>query len=461
MPPSSDAIADCVLSAFKALPAKCKPRGSADGRREWVPLAGVVLSRGSTWTHSVVKCSADVPAGRSDSEANEPGFDLTCAALATGMKCLPHAKLPLAHGNVLHDWHAEILAIRAFNRWLLDECEELVRKGREAESRWVAWRQEFDGEKSRSARATTCEHVTRSEMARDQDSDADRDPGEDFQGQPFSLRKDVRIHLYISDAPCGDASMELTMAAQPDSTPWTSQPADGDMLGRGNFDRLGVVRRKPARPDAPVTLSKSCSDKLAMKQCTGLLSGPVSLLIHPGDVYLETLVLPEERYASAAVERAFGRNGRMMEVENIGQQWHGGYAFKAFTVCTTSRLFEYANAADATESQPGVVIGSNISTLSTLSGRQEVVINGVLQGRKQTDPKGASCVSRRKMWEAVCRVEDAMDPAAFARASDETYAEFKASSRLRSREQVKRDVKAVALRGWKANAGDAEWRLSS
>ncbi|KAK3628046.1 hypothetical protein LTR56_008664 [Elasticomyces elasticus] len=422
MPPSSDAIADCALSAFRALPAK---------------------------------------SGRSESEPKEHKSDLTCAALATGMKCLPHAKLPLANGNVLHDWHAEILAIRAFNRWLLDECEELVRKGKEAESRWVAWRQEFDDEKSRRAQATAVEQPLEPGAAKHQCSNADRGAGEDWQGQPFSLQDDVRIHLYVSDAPCGDASMELTMAAQPDSTPWTSQPSEDDMLGRGNFDRLGVVRRKPARPDAPATLSKSCSDKLAMKQCTSLLSGPTSILVHPGNMYLESLVLPEGRYVPMAVERAFRAEGRMAGVAAVSEQWNGGYAFRPFMVETTSRVFEYASSANSTESQPGVVVGSNISALLTVSGRQEVVINGVLQGRKQNDARGASCVSRRKMWESINRVATAACTAVSARPPGETYAEFKASPRLRSREQVKRDVKTFALRGWKLNAGDADWMLEA
>ncbi|KAK5727289.1 hypothetical protein LTR15_003183 [Elasticomyces elasticus] len=389
----------------------------------------------------------------SESGPKEHKSDLTCAALATGMKCLPLAKLPPANGNVLHDWHAEILAIRALNRWLLDECEELVRKGKEAESRWVAWRQEFKAENSCSAQAAGHEHLVDPEATKDQC------PGPDWQGQPFSIRDDVRIHLYVSDAPCGDASMELTMAAQPDSAPWTSQPADGEMLGRGNFDRLGVVRRKPARPDAPATLSKSCSDKLAMKQCISLLGGPISLLIYPGNVYLESLVLPEGRYVPRAVERAFGAEGRMAGVVAAGKHWGGGYAFKPFMVHTTSRGFEYANAAisDATEAEAAV--GSNISMLSTFSGRQEVIINGVLQGRKQTDPKGASCVSRRKIWEAINRIKSAADTAVSIKGPKETYAEFKASPRLRSREQVKHDVKTLALKGWKLNEGDADWML--
>lgn len=43
---SGDSIADCVLKTSEALPAKCKPRAQDNGRREWVPLAGIVLSKG-------------------------------------------------------------------------------------------------------------------------------------------------------------------------------------------------------------------------------------------------------------------------------------------------------------------------------------------------------------------------------------------------------------------------------
>jgi len=43
--PHPDEIADCVLDKFDALAQKFKPRTLADGRREWSPLAGIVLSR--------------------------------------------------------------------------------------------------------------------------------------------------------------------------------------------------------------------------------------------------------------------------------------------------------------------------------------------------------------------------------------------------------------------------------
>lgn len=41
----ADAIADCVISTFDQLPEKRKPRPRNDGSREWVPLAGIVLSK--------------------------------------------------------------------------------------------------------------------------------------------------------------------------------------------------------------------------------------------------------------------------------------------------------------------------------------------------------------------------------------------------------------------------------
>jgi len=137
------------------------------------------------------------------------------------MKCLPTSKLPPAKGNVLHDWHAEILAIRAFNRFLVDECADLVATGLRRAA-YLRWREE--GEKSPA----------------------------DF--QPFVVKEDVGIHMYCSEAPCGDGSMELVMQEQDDATPWELPPATANdedqaneqpLRGRGYFSQLGIVRLKP------------------------------------------------------------------------------------------------------------------------------------------------------------------------------------------------------------------------
>jgi hypothetical protein len=47
MTADANAIADCVLATFDQLPEKRKPRPRNDGAKEWVPLAGIVLSKGT------------------------------------------------------------------------------------------------------------------------------------------------------------------------------------------------------------------------------------------------------------------------------------------------------------------------------------------------------------------------------------------------------------------------------
>lgn len=349
----------------------------------------------------------------------------------------------------MHDWHAEVLAIRAFNRFLVDECADLARGGfGEVKcDAWVRWRRQRQDN-----------HVYDFDALRGAQVDQERH---------FELQDDVSVHMYCSEAPCGDASMELTMAEQADDTAWTSQlptRVDGTgstaMLGRGYFDQLGIVRRKPARPDAPVTLSKSCSDKLAMKQCTGLLSATATKLIWPANVYLSTLVLPEARYVPKAVERAFGRAGRMKGVTENGaalDNWRRrGYDFKPFEVETTMREFQYSRRTG----DQIAAIPSNISALATPL-QQEILINGVLQGRKQFDPKGASCVSRRSMWRDVVDVLSVAEQTALKEeeAGGTTYGDMKMSRQLEGREKVKRQIRELHLRGWQRNFGDEDWML--
>lgn len=353
-----------------------------------------------------------------------------CVALATGMKCHPHAKLPSFHGCVLHDWHAEILAIRAFNRFLVDECADLAAGTLGKGSKWLQWRRDAQ------------------------------------QQQPFELQPNVSIHMYCSEAPCGDASMELTMAKQEDATPWESNDATEELLGRGHFSRLGRVRRKPSRPDAPPTFSKSCSDKLALKQCTGLLSALTAQLIRPEGVYIRTLTLPASEYVPAACERAFGKTGRMAPlVANVEVQdrWKAsGFSFRPFLVDVTDREFEFSKrdlmAQDGEADEP---VASNRSCLYT-PRQNEVLINGVLEGRKLHDPKGASLASRRSMWASAREVARMVgSPAASSLLETCHYKGLKASEAAKDRERVKNDARGLALKGWVKNDGDDDWFLEA
>lgn len=361
---------------------------------------------------------------------------LTCAALATGMKCLPASKVAQANGNVLHDWHAEVLAIRGFNRWILEECLQLAQRGREAQGEWVDWTNE--------------DAVGTGPQGNTAESQISSSPSP---LPPFRLKPDVRIHMFCSQAPCGDASMELTMASQQDAAPWTTAAPSAnpeDMLGRGHFDRLGVVRRKPARPDAPVTMSKSCSDKLALKQVTGLLSGISARVVQVDNCYIQTLVLPEAEVVDDAMARSFGSEGRMKPLND----WEGtkvGHKLRPFEVNKTSRQFAYS-------AQFGEAGGSNLSALWT-PRRQEVLVNGVLQGRKQFDPRGASCVSRRGMWKLALNVAlTAGIPTLGSFLQRGTYEQAK-DTKSDGRKEAKQAACDRALKGWKRNERDEAWGL--
>ncbi|MCJ1474947.1 hypothetical protein MMC13_003607 [Lambiella insularis] len=247
------------------------------------------------------------------------------------------------------------------------------------------------------------------------------------------------------------------MSAQQDPTPWTrpmskSEEEDPAVLlnGRAYFSELGVVRRKPSRADSPATLSKSCSDKLALKQCTSLLSTAATVLISPENAYLDTLILPASRFVPSACERAFGAMGRMQSV--AGKRWSGGYSYRPFKINSTSREFEYSNcgAIEAgLKSKP-----LNISALWT-SHLQETLINGVLQGRKQADPKGGSAVCRLKLSHLVLSTLACLALPALAQVvASPRYADLKAAEALQDRKQVKKEATSVALRGWLPNVAD-------
>ncbi len=289
--------------------------------------------------------------------------------------------------------------------------------------------------------------------------------------------------------------MELTMSAQDDASPWTipkgaANTGEGpdqphrQLPGRGFFSRLGAVRRKPGRGDAPLTLSKSCSDKLALRQCTTVLSGLASLFIAPSsNLCINLLVMPESQYSEAGCRRCFSTVadlGRMAPVAN--QTWPGGYAMMPLTVQTTNVEFSYSrrskqpSSSDVSQSPSPPSASSNMSVVWTARGVNECLVGGVLRGRKAFDPAGASAVSRRRMWELARTLADGVlrscgEKGAGASGQRQlseqlqrlfqakTYAGLKADELLTPRRSVKENVKALALQGWASNEGDDDWGL--
>lgn len=279
--------------------------------------------------------------------------------------------------------------------------------------------------------------------------------------------------------------MELTMAAQEDATPWdlrsittrpgpsatssatplvsqgtpikhsSSRTPEPQLHGRGYFSALGVVRRKPSRPDAPPTLSKSCSDKIALKQSTSLFSSLTSLLISPSNAYISSLILPESQYSVQGCTRAFSIDGRMKEFAD--KDWENGYSFKPFEIKPTSREFRFGKRQIIPAEDK--LVPSNISASWTPS-HFETLIGGVLQGRKQGDIKGASRVSKIKMWKLALDISKLANATGIVECLEESnYISMKTNTLLGERINVKKDVRHGALVGWIRNVGGDEFCL--
>ena len=252
--------------------------------------------------------------------------------------------------------------------------------------------------------------------------------------------------------------MELSMSSQADATPWTD-PGPGPiplLPGRADFSQLGIVRRKPSRRDAPATLSKSCSDKLALKQCTSLLSGLVSLLVSPHGAYIDTLIVPESQHTESGFRRAFSKDGRMKSLQN--KIWSGDYAFRPFQIGTTNVEFAYSKRSVTHTAEK--ISPSPLATAWSASGIAENIVNGVTQGRKVGDPKGASRMCRQHMWSLAQSLADQCHrPSLAAALRGATYAHVKADALLQSRGQVMADTQLFALKGWIKNSGDTGFPL--
>lgn len=129
--------------------------------------------------------------------------------------------------------------------------------------------------------------------------------------------------------------------------------------------------------------------------------------------------------------------------------WNGGYAFHAFNVVTTEREFAFSRRR-----VPSPAAGSNLSVVYT-PRLQECLINGVLEGRKQTDPSGGSALCDAHMWRVASNVMALIDmPILQNILRLSTYRRMKNSEAFEYRKQVKDETKNEALSGWVRNVED-------
>jgi tRNA-specific adenosine deaminase 1 len=104
-------------------------------------------------------------------------------------------------------------------------------------------------------------------------------------------------------------------------------------------------------------------------------------------------------------------------------------------------------------------VPSNLSAVYTPAW-QETLIGGVLQGRKQFDPRGASAICRRSLWKVAAQVVGFVGlPMLGSVLRKRRYGNVKGDEVFNGRKRVKEDVKKEGLKGWVRNDGDDGFEL--
>lgn len=220
-----DKIAKLALDLLKTIPKGCHPIIG----REWTIFSAIC-------------------------EENEANFRIVAAG--TGTKCLAASQIS-PDGDLLHDSHGEVIAIRAFKRYLFSEINNFIET---QESKLL---------------------------------EGSLDEG-------FSLKPHIKYHFYTTHPPCGDATIFPLTSSESDGQPLAKKlkivndaSFTGAKLIGGNQEDVmaqdeGALRTKPGRGER--TLSMSCSDKLAKILVMGIQGSFLcSLLKSP--IYLESFIL--------------------------------------------------------------------------------------------------------------------------------------------------------------------------